>query len=1044
MAKAIKIFLGIVVAILVVVLFNKCLAPIYDAEETKVAIGQTYNLDDGWTIEFENGEKIENVSLPYKIPAEKGSSVTLYHEMSDEYAGLGLNFLAGNSALRIFLDGKPIFEAGFSDTGDAPDLGKMEDEEGAEDAQDQPVQEDTTSTKTVAGEITADLPSNITEGSMRIQLERVDDAAINVQYATVCKRDVAVINVLRDSMFPILCALLVLFSCVIILMLDAVRLISGERMRGLAIVAFMGVLGVAFMILQTDLMKMFFSNKNFFDKLAMLIVEIMPLFIAWFYEIGFNMNYHKRTGFMLWMTVVFTLVLLLLEAFEFVFSQAMVKPLTIFIYLFVLTHVLMILFEESKKCMGYHTVVYDIASISFFSIALILAIQGEVDNHIQVVEYVIDVLITIAMYFVLAQHASIVIASYKESVEKHSKQLQSQVEIANLARQDAITANEAKGKFLANMSHEIRTPINAVLGMDEMILRESREKNIREYAMDIHTAGQSLLSIINDILDMSKIESGKMEIVPVDYDISSMIHDLSNMISLRAKAKNLKLEVSVDCELPARLHGDDVRIKQVLTNILTNAVKYTENGTVWFRVTGRRNGENEILHFEVEDTGIGIKNEDMHKLFEAFQRIEEGRNRNIEGTGLGMNITLQMLDMMGSKLNVESEYGKGSKFFFDLKQKIVDDTPLGNFEERIKKLEQQYVYNRSFIAPDATVLVVDDNAMNRKVFSALLKPTQIKVEEAESGAEAIEKVKSQYYDIIFMDHMMPEMDGIEAMHRIKALDDFPCKGVPILVLTANAVAGAKEEYLKEGFEGFLSKPVVADKLEKAIFDYLSKEKIMDAPDDIEQDDNQIVSDVSIDNLPMVDGLDWNVAYLHLPGIDLIESACREFYQIIDLHGDKLQKMYEGLPGTLDDYRIQVHGMKSSAASIGIIPLAGMAKILEFAAKDNDIDRIKQIHDVFMKEWRGYTDKLNGVFGLGQDESAPKETLDKEALKVLLNVLSEAMEDMDIDAADDAMNKLSAVELPEDMASDIPKLKGMVADLDADEVQATVEKWLEKL
>ncbi|MCR4922896.1 MAG: response regulator [Lachnospiraceae bacterium] len=1095
MVKTLKAVVGAIIAVLIIILVYSIVSPLYDDEETMVAVGQTYDLSEGWIVEFEDGRKISDVSLPYTIPADKADSVMLSHNMSEEYQGLALNFLAENSALRIFMEGKPIFESGYTDNSGAPNLGNIRDRENMGEAGmmpdlqgggpeplngmpnggpeggneipnegswpvnegtvsdeemrnapnfEQPLMNDTTSTRVEAGEITADLPSTISDSIMRIQLNKVTDSDIIVKYATVCKRDVAVINVLRDSMFPILCGLLVLFACVVLLMLDAVRQISGERMRGLAVAALMGFLAVIFMILQTDLMKMFFSNKTFFNKMAIMVITLIPLLTAWFYKLGFSINFPKNTRIMLGVTLVGTLLILGTELSMLDIGKAMIKPLTSLLYFFVVVNILIILIKWNKKGKGYHIVRYDLISVACFSVAFSLVQQGNIHEHSQVTEYIIDIFITLTMYFIMAQHISIVIANYKEKVEKNSKELERQVEIADLARRDAIAANEAKGKFLANMSHEIRTPINAVLGMDEMILRESREKSIREYAMDIHTAGQSLLSIINDILDMSKIESGKMEIIPVDYDTSSMIHDLSNMISLRAKAKSLKFLVNVDENIPARLHGDDVRVKQVLTNILTNAVKYTQAGTVWFRVSGSRQGENELLHFEVEDTGIGIKQEDMSKLFEAFQRIEEDRNRNIEGTGLGMNITLQMLNMMGSKLEVESEYGKGSKFYFDLIQGVVDDTPLGDFEERIKKLEEQYVYDRAFIAPDAKVLVVDDNPMNRKVFSALLKPTQILVEEAEGGAEAIKKVQEEYFDIIFMDHMMPEMDGLEAMHHIKELEDSPCKGVPILVLTANAVAGAREEYLKEGFDGFLSKPVVSDKLEKAICEFLPKEKVLKAPEDMEEERAEEAVKTDIDDLPMVDGLDWNIALLHLSTMELIESSCKEFYKLIEIHGDKLQKQYEGLPSSLDDYRILVHGMKSSAASIGIIPLAGMAKVLEFAAKDKDLERIYKMHDIFLKEWFSYKDKLKGVFALGEEEKVEKESLDKEALKVLLKLLNEAMEDLDIDGADEAMSKLAKVELPEDMSGEIPVLQGMVADLDSDGVEEITGQWLERL
>jgi len=407
---------------------------------------------------------------------------------------------------------------------------------------------------------------------------------------------------------------------------------------------------------------------------------------------------------------------------------------------------------------------------------------------------------------------------------QHLKEMEREKQIAD-------AANKAKSEFLANMSHEIRTPINAVLGMDEMILRESSEDAIKDYAMDIQAAGRTLLTLINDILDLNKIESGKMEIVPAEYDLSSVIYDISNMIRVRAEDKKLEFHVSVSSDIPAKLYGDDVRIRQILMNLLTNAIKYTPSGEVCFRISLKEKsdasgGTDVVLRFEVQDTGIGIKPEDMDKLFSKFGRIEEERNRNIEGTGLGMPITMHLLSLMESKLNIESKYGKGSLFSFDLKQKIVNETPIGDYERRIKDLmSKKYTYTESFTAPDACVLVVDDNKINRKVFKSLLKKTQIQIMEADSGYQAIELASATGFDIVFMDHMMPGMDGVEAMKKIKELKDGPCANTPMIALTANAIEGAKEEYLEEGFDGYLSKPVMPEELLAVMKDTLPREKI---------------------------------------------------------------------------------------------------------------------------------------------------------------------------------------------------------------------------
>ncbi len=394
----------------------------------------------------------------------------------------------------------------------------------------------------------------------------------------------------------------------------------------------------------------------------------------------------------------------------------------------------------------------------------------------------------------------------------------------------AFAESKAKSDFLSSMSHEIRTPINAVLGMNEMILRESGETNILAYSENIKASGNMLLGLINDILDFSKIESGKIEIVPVNYDLSSLVNDLAVMIKARAEAKNLKILFEINQQTPKKLHGDEVRIKQVITNILTNAVKYTKKGSVTLCIDYEDLAEEPgymMLNVSVKDTGIGIKQEDMAKLFAEYERIEEKRNRNVEGTGLGMSITQRLLELMGSELKVESTYGVGSNFFFSLKQKVVAREPLGDFEsayqEMLKKHKQ---YKEKFRAPEAEVLVVDDNSMNILVFRNLLKQTQMKIDTADSGVNALALTMKKKYDIIFLDHMMPGKDGIETLQELKQEKMNLNLDTPVICLTANAISGVKEEYLEAGFDDYLCKPVDPGKLEEMLISYLPKEKIL--------------------------------------------------------------------------------------------------------------------------------------------------------------------------------------------------------------------------
>lgn len=380
------------------------------------------------------------------------------------------------------------------------------------------------------------------------------------------------------------------------------------------------------------------------------------------------------------------------------------------------------------------------------------------------------------------------------------------------ARLEADIANNTKSDFLANMSHEIRTPINGVLGMDTMILRECDDPQIIEYAENIRIAGSCLLSIINDILDLSKIESGKMELVPVNYELYSIVNDCYQLVRMRAEEKGLKIVISNNPSLPAHLYGDEVRIRQIINNLLSNGVKYTTRGHVELSLDYSLedvDADNKLwLIIKVSDTGIGIKDEDKEKLFQAFSRIEQTRNRNIEGTGLGLKITKQLVSLMNGTIEFDSVYSSGTSFTVKIPQEYRDAAPMGDFSKAYN--DQQLSSHKdaeTYTAKGAKLLVVDDVKMNIIVFKGLLKGTEIEIDSAMSGREAIEKSMVTKYDAIFMDHLMPEMDGIEAFHKIRDLELSKNRETPVIVLTANAIVGAKEMYLYEGFYGYLSKPV---------------------------------------------------------------------------------------------------------------------------------------------------------------------------------------------------------------------------------------------
>ncbi|MDE7176203.1 MAG: response regulator [Lachnospiraceae bacterium] len=389
----------------------------------------------------------------------------------------------------------------------------------------------------------------------------------------------------------------------------------------------------------------------------------------------------------------------------------------------------------------------------------------------------------------------------------------------------AEAANEAKSIFLANMSHEIRTPINAILGMNEMILRENRNEQIEEYAMNIDSAGSSLLYLVNDVLDISKIESGKLEIVENIYELSSFIHDCYNMVAEKAQKKGLELTVSCNPQLPSKLKGDESRLRQVVTNLLSNASKYTEKGSISLSFDSSEQNRQMMLVITVKDTGIGISEENMKNLFTQFTRFDMEKNRNIEGTGLGLALAKRLIDLMQGTIEMQSTYGAGTTVTVTVPQQIVDSAPVGDFHRNYSSAaDKGRQYQQRFEAPDAKILVVDDVKVNLKVIVGLLKSTKIKADTASSGRECLEMITQTAYDLIFMDHMMPEMDGVETYAEMKKLENSLNKDTPVIMLTANAITGIREQFLQAGFTDYLSKPVSGEKLENLILKYLPKDK----------------------------------------------------------------------------------------------------------------------------------------------------------------------------------------------------------------------------
>jgi len=518
-------------------------------------------------------------------------------------------------------------------------------------------------------------------------------------------------------------------------------------------------------------------------------------------------------------------------------------------------------------------------------------------------------------------------------------------------KQMAIAAGNAKAQFLANMSHEIRTPINTIIGMNEMILREGQDDTIREYAQNVENASNLLLGLINDILDFSKIEAGKLDIVETEYYLSRVLSDIVKGVQIKADSKKLKLNVNIEESLPAKLKGDEIRIRQILNNLLSNAVKYTKEGCITFTVMGVYSQDEFMLHLSVEDTGMGIKPEDQERLFRSFQRLEEHKNRYIEGTGLGLNITKGLTEMMGGSIEVSSEYGKGSCFAVKIPQQVVDASPLGKLDEAYQK--PSFIrenFESRLYAPTAEILVVDDNEMNLLVAKSLLKRTGIQLTLAQSGRECLELCRNHRFDLILMDHMMPEPDGIETLHLLRKDGGNPNRNTKVIMLTANAISGMDEMYRKEGFTDYLSKPIVAQKLEEMICKYLPEEKLEKWSEErpekpleekFEEEEKTEKKEVAV--------IDKNAGLGYCAGD---EEIYREMVRSFCAQGEKYVSELTKYFSERDwkNYRIIVHSLKSTALVIGANAFSEYAKKMEIAAKEEQETLLLAEEENFLTEY----------------------------------------------------------------------------------------------
>lgn len=603
-------------------------------------------------------------------------------------------------------------------------------------------------------------------------------------------------------------------------------------------------------------------------------------------------------------------------------------------------------------------------------------------------------------------------------------------------------ANRAKTNFVSNMSHEIRTPMNSIVGITEILLRSRHSPKEQEYLLNIQSSGRVLLTIINDVLDCSKMEAGKMQLFDEPYDTCSLFHDLRISMENRIGHSGLELIYDIDQDIPCKLKGDMGRIRQVIINLVNNAIKYTEKGSVRFSVHVRqKNTDKVMLYYEVADTGIGIRKEDQKILFDAFQRVEMDRNRYVEGTGLGLTISQNLVNMMGGVIEVESEYGKGSRFFFTIEQTIIDPTPVSavNYngqKDNVTEKEAECL----FIAPEAHILLVDDNELNLVVAKELLKPLRMQIDTAENGLQAVKMVRGSQYDLVLMDHMMPVMDGIEAAKAIRALPEDKYQKLPIIALTANAMVDARKEFLNAGMNGFVAKPIDFARICNQLKLWLPKDLVRDVPK--EEAKKLLADDLSDREIQPEDpqmGFSFEEGVNHCGSKAALMKTIRIFYRTIDSKADKIEQcLKEGLIG---DYVIEVHALKSSALLIGAVPLSEAAKELEGYGKQGKTELLEEKTPDLLAMYRDFKDILKPY--ADKEEAARQEASNGEWCQALQQI-HQCIEQFDLDGVDRIMEKLEEYQIPECIRESMDQLRVYVADVSMEEIMELTDTMTELL
>ncbi len=959
--KRLKQAVWLVVALQMILVIY--VAASFKVDDMTLVKGEVFDFNTGWTVCREDGRRVEAVSLPYTDTSDAYETVVMENTIPKEFAGLTMRFLTADKQFRVLVDGEEIYQFGMHDV---------------------------RSFGHTAGSVMnfVDIPQTLGAGQIRIEMSSpYRNYASYINTIEVGRRDIVILRMITSSMPKMACNMVILFASLILGSGGILCVVSKRQTGGLAYLSPFCFVSFLYFSIETKVLNIMYGNQTLYSVLFFLCLMLMPILLQLYIERTLEGFHKKLSELLIFIGVLNALVQMLIQ----VLNIADFMELSVFSHLlvFIATVSGMVMYIDrlrKDREKSWESILNAAAMVSVCVGTTVDLVRGQIVKvgdlamcsrigftAFGIIMVYIHIMRISKMFAADAENAAMMLQREMTKVEERNQMLVLAREEAEEAKREAQEASRAKSSFLANVSHEIRTPINAVLGMDTMILRESRQENVREYANDIQSAGQNLLALINDILDFSKIESGKMEIKPVNYELASLLGDCYNMIQVRAKDKGLFFRMENSTSIPHLLYGDEVRVRQIIVNLLTNAVKYTEKGEVVLSANWVKTDEENIrLIVAVRDTGMGIRYEDQQKLFDSFQRLDVERNRNIEGTGLGLAITKQLIEMMNGTIFLESSYGCGSTFTVEIPQRVRSFEPIGDFQARIQEsAEFGKPCQSSFQAPDARILVVDDVPMNLKVLCELLKSTRIQIDTAESGKECLRDITLKKYHMIFMDHMMPEMDGIETLKNMKWVAENKNTDTPVIMLTANAIIGARDEYFSAGFADYLAKPVKEAELEQMIRKYLPKELVILPEEEMrpEEDDGgfdmrtllwQPEVKPQIQQRSLMQRLDFIDARAGVSYCAGSEAIYREVLQSYAL--GKLREEIADYYAKEDwkSYGAKVHALKSASLGIGAVELSEFAKALENAARNGNIGYVKAQHENIMKEYDELLEKLREV------------------------------------------------------------------------------------